>query len=135
MVVFFYCFWGKCGHHSTVYLMTKPKVTGCGLQMGHLLTDESSWTPKTQPNNSRAVVWLSIWRSTLCRRPSWTSKIQPNGAVRRRLVEFLVFNSIHQLKSTLSDVAWRRKPCKIRHIFLVDNIKMVSLPENPEITD
>ena len=31
----------------------------------------------------------------ICRRPSWTPKTQPNGAVRRRLVEFLVFNSVY----------------------------------------
>ena len=36
-------------------------------QMGHLLSCESSWTPKTQPNDSRAAVWLSFWCST---RPS-----------------------------------------------------------------
>ena len=36
-------------------------------QRGHLLTGEPSWTPKTQPNDSRAAVWLSFWCST---RPS-----------------------------------------------------------------
>ena len=40
----------------------------CSLhQIGHLLTGESSWTPKTQPNDSRAAVWLIFWFST---RPS-----------------------------------------------------------------
>ena len=34
---------------------------------GNLLTGQSSWTPKTQPNDSRAAVWLSFWCST---RPS-----------------------------------------------------------------
>ena len=32
-----------------------------------LFSSEPSWTPKTQPNDSRAAVWLSFWCST---RPS-----------------------------------------------------------------
>ena len=32
-----------------------------------LFSSESSWKPKTQPNNSRAAVWLSFWFLT---RPS-----------------------------------------------------------------
>ena len=36
--------------------------------------------------------------TAICRRPSWTPETQPNGAVRRRLVEFLVFNSIYLKK-------------------------------------
>ena len=41
--------------------------------------------------------------TSICRRPSWTPETQPNGAVRRRLVEFLVFNSIHWKKSDPPD--------------------------------
>ena len=33
----------------------------------HFFSSKSSWTPKTQPNDSRAAVWLSFWCST---RPS-----------------------------------------------------------------
>ena len=39
----------------------------------------------------------------VCQRPSWTPKTQPNGAVRRRLVEFLVFNSVYWKKSSPSN--------------------------------
>ena len=39
----------------------------------------------------------------VCQRPSWTRKTQPNGAVRRRLVEFLVFNSVYWKKSVPSN--------------------------------
>ena len=41
--------------------------------------------------------------TTICRRPSRTPETQPNGAVRRRLVEFLVFNSIYLKKSVSPD--------------------------------
>ena len=41
--------------------------------------------------------------NSICRRPSLIPKPQPNGAVRRRLVEFLVFNSIYQLKGVPPD--------------------------------
>ena len=34
---------------------------------------------------------------------SWTPKTQPNGAVSRRLVEFLVFNSVYWKKSATSN--------------------------------
>ena len=41
--------------------------------------------------------------TAICWRPSWTPETQPNGAVRRRLVEFLVFNSIYLKKSVPSN--------------------------------
>ena len=36
-------------------------------------------------------------------KPSWTPKTQPNDALRRRLVEFLVFNSVYWKKSVPSN--------------------------------
>ena len=37
----------------------------CHITRGY--SSESSWTPKTQPNDSKAAIWLSFWCST---RPS-----------------------------------------------------------------
>ena len=39
----------------------------------------------------------------ILRRPSWTPETQPNGPVRRRLVKFLVFNSIYLKKNVSPD--------------------------------
>ena len=51
--------------------------------------------------DSDVIGYLSINR--IYRRSSWTPETQANGAVRRRLVEFLVFNSIYVKKSGSSN--------------------------------
>ena len=51
--------------------------------MGHLFSSNPSWTPKTQPNNSRAVVWLSFWCLT---RPSANTAPIKTKTIRRRRV-------------------------------------------------
>ena len=99
----------------------------CSVLISYCVCRRPSWTPKTKPNDSSALLfgWIfgvqldslenkcPIWQSKpcrwlistcVCRRPSWTPKTQPNGAVRRRFVEFLVFNSICPLKCVPSDV-------------------------------
>ena len=43
--------------------------------------------------------YMNKFVTFICQRPSWTPETQPNGAVRRRLLEFLVFNSIYYKKS------------------------------------
>ena len=62
-----------------------------------LLSTKSSWTPKSQPSDSRAAVWLSFWGSTkpsagfitcISREPIWTSKTQPNGIFAVVLLSF-----------------------------------------------
>ena len=49
------------------------EVHGFLRQMGHLFFSESSWKPKTQPNDRRAAVWLSflVFNSAFGRYRHW----------------------------------------------------------------
>ena len=49
-----------------VYILCHT-LRGVKFLASHFFSSEPIWTPKTQPNNSRAVLWLSFWCST---RPS-----------------------------------------------------------------
>ena len=66
--------------------------------------------------------------STFYRRLSSTPKTKPNDALRSRLVEFLVFNSIYQLKSCSPEVeknhVERQVNLTIYGIYVVFSIKM-----------
>ena len=62
-----------CRLHSYIcgYVVFEQLLRKCQWIFSHsyamiilLFFSESSWTPKTQPNNSRAAVWLSVWSST-----------------------------------------------------------------------
>ena len=134
----FFCPTSFLGFYSEIPLnciLSMGKFTWFSALAGFLFSSESSWTPKTQPNDSRAAVWLSFWCSTRpsAERGTYTTYhsiiiIDPNKLKKRsdhndevigcikcrclpkaelntknstkrqlccRLVEFLVFNSIH----------------------------------------
>ena len=65
-------------------------------KLDHFPVNQWMMNDMTVMINKYDVILIS---ACVCRRPSWTPETQPNGAVRRRLVEFLVFNSIYLKKS------------------------------------
>ena len=68
----------------------------------------------------------------VCRRQSWTPETQPNGAVRRRLVEFLVFKSIYLKKSGPSKMTNRVGDCVMKfHEFRGNFVSQIPCFKSP----
>ena len=70
----------------------------------HFFSSDPSWTPKTQPNNSRAVFWLSFWCST---RPSADTVTNLNRAHYHQLVIIMLKSSYHN-EFFIGDRVWCR---------------------------
>ena len=83
--------------------MKRYGIHGFSRQMGHLFSSKSSWTPKTQPNNSRAVVWLSFWCST---RPSADTVTNQDRAHYHQLAIFMLKSSWYD-DFTIGERLWK----------------------------
>ena len=58
----------------------------------HFFSSDPSWTPKTQPYNSRAVVWLSFWCSTRPSADTVTNKYRTHY----HPLEIVILKSLYQ---------------------------------------
>ena len=99
--------------------------------MRHSFSSESSWQPKTQPNDSRAAVWSSFWFST---RFTWKTLDYSNGSY---LYSKILYQ--HLLKTKLStknfgvqlDLQFKNLPSntlnhKICHHYILTNALMMT---------